>query len=78
MVKCWEDHKDAGWAMVYYIVVWILGSEDGDLYCVRLDSDGECLIEAPELCCYIQNMVEENVGYQNYDVFIINILYPLG
>ena len=45
--------------------------EGGYLYYYTYDDEKgmmECFIEAPKLCDYIQIMLREEIGYQNYDV----------
>ena len=65
-----EGHKETGWQIFYNDAV-IMAFEDGYLYYTYYDGENErmeCFIEEPELCGYIQNMLEEDLGYQNYDV----------
>lgn len=65
----WEGHKERGWHIIYNDVE-IKAFEEGYLYYTYDDGNGimECLIEAPKLCDYIQIMLIEKIGYQNYDV----------
>ncbi len=65
----WEGHKERGWQIIYNDVE-IRAFEGGCLYYTYDDEDGimECFIEAPKLCDYIQLMLMEKAGYQNYDV----------
>ena len=65
----WEGHKERGWQIIYNDVE-IRAFEGGYLYYTYDDEDGimECFIEAPKLCDYIQLMLMEKAGYQNYDV----------
>lgn len=65
----WEGHKERGWQIIYNDVE-IRAFEGGYLYYTYDDENGimECFIEAPKLCDYIQIMLMEKVGYQNYDV----------
>ena len=65
----WEDHKERGWQIIYNDVE-IKAFEEGYLYYTYDDGNGimECFIEAPKLCDYIQIMLKEEIGYQNYDV----------
>ena len=65
----WEGHKERGWQIIYNDVE-IKAFEEGYLYCTYDDGNGimECFIEAPKLCDYIQIMLREEIGYQNYDV----------
>ena len=65
----WEGHKEKGWQIVYNDVE-IRAFEGGYLYYTYDDEEGimECFTEAPELCDYIQIMLMEKIGYQNYDV----------
>ena len=65
----WEDHKERGWQIIYNDVE-IKAFEEGYLYYTYDDGNGimECFIEAPKLCDYIQIMLREEIGYQNYDV----------
>lgn len=67
--KRWEGHKERGWQIIYNDVE-IRAFEGGYLYYTYDDEDGimECFIEAPKLCDYIQLMLMEKAGYQNYDV----------
>jgi len=67
--KRWEGHKERGWQIVYNDME-IRVFEGGYLYYVYDDEEGimECFIEAPKLCDYIQVMLMEEIGYQNYDV----------
>lgn len=67
--KRWEGHKERGWQIVYKDME-IRAFEEGYLYYIYDDENGmmECLIEAPKLCDYIQIMLMEKVGYQQYDV----------
>ncbi len=65
-----EGHKETGWQIFYNDVV-IMAFEDGYLYYTYQDDENElmeCVIEEPELCSYIQNMLEEEIGYQKYDI----------
>lgn len=65
----WEGHKERGWQIIYNGME-IRAFEGGYLYYTYDDENGimECLIEAPRLCDYIQIMLMEKAGYQNYDV----------
>ena len=65
----WEGHKEKGWQIIYNGVE-IRAFEGGCLYYTYDDENGmmECFIEAPKLCDYIQIMLMEKIGYQNYDV----------
>ncbi len=65
----WEGHKEKGWQIVYNDME-IRAFEGGYLYYTYDDEKGmmECFIEAPKLCDYIQIMLMEKAGYQNYDV----------
>ncbi len=68
--KRWEGHKEKGWQIVYNDVE-IRAFEGGYLYYTYNDDEKgmmECFIEAPKLCDYIQVMLMEKIGYQNYDV----------
>lgn len=67
--KRWEGHKERGWQIVYKDME-IRAFEDGYLYYIYDDENGmkECFIEAPKLCDYIQIMLMEKIGYQNYDI----------
>ncbi len=65
----WEGHKEKGWQIIYNDME-IRVFEEGYLYYTYDDEKGmmECFIEAPKLCDYIQIMLREEIGYQNYDV----------
>ena len=65
----WEGHKEKGWQIIYNDME-IRVFEGGYLYYTYADEKGmmECFIEAPKLCDYIQIMLREEIGYQNYDV----------
>ena len=65
----WEGHKEKGWQIIYNDME-IRVFEGGYLYYIYDDEKGmmECFIEAPKLCDYIQIMLTEKIGYQNYDV----------
>ncbi len=66
----WEGHKEKGWQIVYNDVE-IRAFEGGYLYYTYEDDEKgmmECFIEAPKLCDYIQVILTEKIGYQNYDV----------
>ena len=65
----WEGHKERGWQIIYNDVE-IKAFEEGYLYYTYDDGNGimECFIEAPKLCDYIQIMLREEIGYQNYDI----------
>ncbi len=66
----WEGHKERGWQIIYNDME-IRAFEGGYLYYTYNDEEQgimECFIEAPKLCDYIQIMLIENIGYQNYDV----------
>ena len=65
----WEGHKEKGWQIIYNDME-IRVFEGGYLYYTYDDEKGmmECFIEAPKLCDYIQIMLTEKTGYQNYDV----------
>ncbi len=65
----WEGHKEKGWQIIYNDME-IRVFEEGYLYYTYDDDKGmmECFIEAPKLCDYIQIMLTEKIGYQNYDV----------
>ena len=65
----WEGHKEKGWQIIYNDME-IRVFEGGYLYYTYDDVKGmmECFIEAPKLCDYIQIMLTEKIGYQNYDV----------
>ena len=65
----WEGHKEKGWQIIYNGVE-IRAFDGGYLYYTYDDENGmmECFIEAPKLCDYIQIMLMEKIGYQNYDV----------
>ena len=65
----WEGHKEKGWQIIYNDME-IRVFEGGYLYYTFDDEKGmmECFIEAPKLCDYIQIMLTEKIGYQNYDV----------
>lgn len=65
----WEGHKERGWQIIYNDME-IQVFEGGYLYYTYDDGNGimECFIEAPKLCDYIQIMLTEKIGYQNYDV----------
>ncbi len=66
----WEGHKEKGWQIVYNDVE-IRAFEGGYLYYTYHDDEKgmmECFIEDPKLCDYIQVMLMEETGYQNYDV----------
>ncbi len=68
--KRWEGHKEKGWQIVYNDVE-IRAFEGGYLYYTYNDDEKgmmECFIEEPKLCDYIQVMLMEKIGYQNYDV----------
>ena len=67
--KRWEGHKEKGWQIIYNDIE-IRAFEEGYLYYIYDDENGmmECLIEAPKLCDYIQIMLMEKAGYQQYDV----------
>lgn len=67
--KRWEGHKERGWQIIYNDVE-IRAFEEGYLYYTYDNENGvmECLIEAPKLCDYIQIMLMEKAGYQQYDV----------
>ncbi len=67
--KRWEGHKEKGWQIIYNDME-IRVFEEGYLYYTYDDDKGmmECFIEAPKLCDYIQIMLTEKIGYQNYDV----------
>ncbi|MDE5909660.1 MAG: M56 family metallopeptidase [Lachnospiraceae bacterium] len=65
----WEGHKEKGWQIIYNDME-IRVFEGGYLYYTYNDENGimECFIEAPKLCDYVQIMLTEEMGYQNYDV----------
>ena len=65
----WEGHKERGWQIIYNDME-IRVFEGGYLYYTYDDEKEmmECFIEAPKLCDYIQIMLTEKIGYQNYDV----------
>lgn len=65
----WEGHKERGWQIIYNDIE-IRAFEGGYLYYTYDDGNGimECFIEAPKLCDYIQLLLMEEAGYQNYDV----------
>lgn len=65
----WEGHREKGWQIIYNDME-IRVFEGGYLYYTYDDEKGmmECFIEAPELCDYIQIMLTEKIGYQNYDI----------
>ena len=66
----WEGHKEKGWQIIYNDME-IRVFEGGYLYYYTYDDEKgmmECFIEAPKLCDYIQIMLREEIGYQNYDV----------
>ncbi len=65
----WEGHKERGWQIIYNDVE-IRAFEGGYLYYTYDNENSimECFIEAPKLCDYIQIILMEKVGYQNYDV----------
>ena len=65
----WDGHKEKGWQIIYNDME-IRVFEGGYLYYTYDDEKGmmECFIEAPKLCDYIQIMLTEKIGYQNYDV----------
>ena len=66
----WEGHKEKGWQIIYNDME-IRVFEGGYLYYYTYDDEKgmmECFIEAPKLCDYIQIMLTEKIGYQNYDV----------
>ncbi len=65
----WEGHKEKGWQIIYNDME-IRVFEGGYLYYTYNDEKGmkECFIEVPKLCDYIQIMLMEKIGYQNYDV----------
>ena len=65
----WEGHREKGWQIIYNDME-IRVFEGGYLYYTYDDEKGmmECFIEAPKLCDYIQIMLTEKIGYQNYDV----------
>lgn len=67
--KRWEGHKERGWQIIYNDME-IRVFEGGYLYYTYDNENGvmECLIEAPKLCDYIQIMLMEKAGYQQYDV----------
>lgn len=69
LARRWEGHREKGWQIVYNDVE-IRAFEGGYLYYVYEDENGtmECFIEAPKLCDYVQIMLTEKIGYQNYDV----------
>lgn len=64
----WEGHREKGWQIIYNDIE-IRAFEGGFLYYTYDDEEGimECFIEAPKLCDYIQIMLMEKIGYQNYD-----------
>ena len=64
----WEGKKETGWQL-YYNDLAFLVFEGGYLYYTYTDETGimECLIEDPELCGYIQNMLQEELGYYRFD-----------
>ncbi|MDE7311724.1 MAG: M56 family metallopeptidase [Eubacterium sp.] len=66
----WEGHKEAGWQILYQDAE-IIGFTDGSLYRTYYDEEKgtmECLAEAPDVCSYIQQMLAEEIGYQNVEV----------
>ena len=67
--KRWEGHKERGWQIIYNGAE-IRAFEGGYLYYTYDDANGlmECFIEAPKLCDYIQIMLSEEIGYQEFDV----------
>ena len=67
--KRWEGHKERGWQIIYNGAE-IRAFEGGYLYYTYDDANGlmECFIEAPKLCDYIQIMLSEEIGYQDFDV----------
>lgn len=69
LARQWEGHQENGWQILYNNME-IRSFEGGYLYYTYDDPEGvmECFIEAPKLCDYIQIMLIEKAGYQNYDV----------
>lgn len=67
--KRWEGHKETGWQIIYNDIE-MRGFEGGYLYYTYYDEEKgmmEALVEAPKLCDYIQIMLIEKTGFQNYD-----------
>lgn len=65
-----KGYKETGWHIIYENI-YLMGLEGGYLYGTYYDDENrmiERLIEAPELCGYIQAMLAENIGYQTYDI----------
>ena len=65
----WEGHKEKGWQIIYNDME-IRVFEGGYLYYTYDDEKEmmECFIEAPKICDYIQIILTEKIGYQNYNV----------
>lgn len=65
----WKGMRETGWQMIFQDRRY-MAFEDGYLTYTDVDDDGqftEYRIEAPELCRYIQTMLEEKVGYRPFD-----------
>ncbi|MCM1180939.1 MAG: M56 family metallopeptidase [Clostridium sp.] len=68
-VRIWEGHRDIGW-QIFYQDMAVRVFEGGYLYYIYNDEENglrECLIEAPELCGFIQTMLMEEIGYRHYE-----------
>lgn len=63
--KRWKGRKETGWRIAYKNVE-IMAFEGGCLYYLYVDDekgDMEYFVEAPELCDYIQTMLQDKLGY---------------
>ncbi len=63
--KRWKGRKETGWRIAYKNVE-IMAFEGGFLYYLYVDDekgDMEYFAEAPELCDYIQTMLQDKLGY---------------
>lgn len=65
----WKGMKETGWRMVCQDQ-WYRAFEGGYLTYTNMDENGqftEYLIEAPELCAYIQTMLQVKMNYMPFD-----------
>ena len=65
----WEGMKEKGWQIAYQDMCFRV-FEGGYLEYSYVDETGEVVeyfVEAPELCGYIQNMLQENLNYASYN-----------
>lgn len=65
----WEGKKEKGWQIAYRDMCFMV-FEGGYLEYSYADEAGEIMeyfVEAPKLCGYIQNMLQENLNYEPYN-----------